>query len=101
MLMYRDISSGGYSTAVCVFDCLDELASGELSGLFLLLLAMVTTVVLEAESSVVRDTLLVLVVLVRLMLLLGSLNLINWDRTSPPRLVRLNRVDNNWEVWAG
>ena len=59
MLWYRDISSGGDSTARCVFGCLDELASGELSGLFLLLL---TTVVLE--SSVVRDTLLVLVVLV-------------------------------------
>ena len=53
MLLYRDISSGGNSTAGCVFGCLDELASSELSGLFLLLLAMLTTVVLEAESSVV------------------------------------------------
>ena len=101
MLLYRDISSGGYSTAGCVFGCLDELASGELSGLFLLLLAMLTMVVLEAESSVVRDTLLVLVVQVRLMLLLGSVDLDNWDRTSPQRLVRLNRVDNDWEVWVG
>ena len=101
VLLYRDISSGGNSTAGCVFGCLDELASGELSGLFLLLLAMLTTVVLEAESSAVRDKLLVLVVLVRLMLLLGSLNLDNWDRASPPRLVRLNRVGKDWEVWAG
>ena len=85
LLLYRDISSGGSSTAGYVFACLDELASGELSGLFLLLLAMLTTVVLEAESSVVRDILLVLVVLVRLMLLLGSLDLDNWDRTSPPK----------------
>ena len=84
MLMYRDISSGGDSTARCVFGCLDELASGELSGIFLLLLAMLTTVVLEAESSVVRDTLLVLVVLERLMLLLGSLDLDNWNRASHP-----------------
>ena len=101
MLLYRDFSSGGNSTAGCVFSCLDELASGELSGLFLLLLAMLTTVVLEAESSVVRDTLLVLVVLVRLMLLLGSLDMDNWDRASQPRLLRLNRVDNDWEVWVG
>ena len=56
MLLYRDISSGDDSTARCVFGCLAELASVELSGLFLLLLAMLTTVVLEAESSVVRDT---------------------------------------------
>ena len=84
MLLYKDISSGGNSTAGCVFVSLDELASGELSGLFLLFLAMLTTVVLEAESSVVRDTLLVLVVLVRLMLLLWSLNSDNWDRASPP-----------------
>ena len=88
MLLYRDISSGGDSTARCVFGCLDELASGKLSGLFLLLLAMLTTVVLEAESSLVRDTRLVLVVLVRLMLLLGSLDLDIWDRASPPRLGR-------------
>ena len=88
MLLYRDISSGGDSTARCVLGCLDELASGKLSGLFLLLWALLTTVVLEAESSVVRDTLLVLVVLVRLMLLLGSLDLDNWNRTSPPRLGR-------------
>ena len=101
MLLYRDISSGGSSTAGCVFACLDELASGELSGLFFLLLAMLTTVVFEAESSMVRDTLLVLVVLVvlvRLMLLLGSLDLDNWDRASQPSLVRLSRVDNDWEV---
>ena len=77
VLLYRDISSGGDSTARCVFSCLDELASGELSCLFLLLLAMLTTVVLEAESSKVRDTLLVLVVLVKLMLLQGSLDLEN------------------------
>ena len=77
MLLYRDISSGGDSTARWVFGCLDELVSAELSCLFLLLLAMLTMVVLEAKSSVVRDTLLVLVVLVRLMLLLGSLNLDN------------------------
>ena len=97
-VLYRDISSGGNSTTRCIFGCLDRLASGELSSLFLLKLAMLTTVVLEAESSVVRDTLLVLVVLVRLMLLLGSLDLDNWDHASPPRLVRLNRVDNDWEV---
>ena len=48
VLLYRDISSGGDSTARCVFSCLDELASSELRGLFLLLLAMLTTVVLEA-----------------------------------------------------
>ena len=70
MILYRDISSGGGSTARCVFSGLDELALGELSSLYLLLLAMLTMVVLEAESSVVRDTLLVLVVLGRLMLLL-------------------------------
>ena len=52
---------------------------------------MLTTAVLEAESSMVRDTLLVLVVRVRVMLLLGSLDLDNWDRASPPRLGRLNR----------
>ena len=90
MLLYRDISSGGNSTARCLYGCWDdhELASGELSSLFLLLLAMLTTMVLEAESSVVRETLLVLVVLERLMLLLGSLDLDNWDWASPPRLVR-------------
>ena len=55
MLLYRDISSGGNSTAGCVIGCLDELMPGELSDLFLLFLAMLTTVVLEAESSVVRD----------------------------------------------
>ena len=88
MLLYRDISSGGDSTARCGFGCLAELASGELSGLFLLLLSMLTTVVLEAESSVVRDTLHALVVLARLMLLLGSLELGNWDCTSPHRLGR-------------
>ena len=38
------------------------------------MLAMLTTVVLEAESSVVRDMLLVLVVLIRLMMLLGSID---------------------------
>ena len=59
------------------------------------MLAMLTTVVLEAESSVVRDTLLVLVVLIRLMMLLGSIDFDNWDRASPPRLVRLNREDND------
>ena len=58
------------------------------------MLAILTTVVLEAESSVVRDTLLVLVVLIRLMMLLGSIDFDNWDRASPPRLVRLNREDN-------
>ena len=82
MLLYRDISSEGDSTARCVFGCLAELASGELSCLFLLLLAMLTTVV------VVRDTLLVMVALARLMLLPGSLELGNWDRASPHRLGR-------------
>ena len=43
----------------------------------------------------VRDTLLVLVVLIRLMMLLGSIDFDNWDRASPPRLVRLNREDND------
>ena len=71
MLLYRDISSGDDLTARCVYRYLDELASGELSGLFLPVLAMLTTVVLEAKSSVVRDTLLVLVVLIRLMLRVG------------------------------
>ena len=52
------------------------------SGLFLLMLAMLTTVVSVAESSVVRDTLLVLVVLIRLMMLLGSIDFDNWDRAS-------------------
>ena len=59
------------------------------------MLAMLTTVVLEAESCVVRETLLVLVVLIRLMMLLGSIDFDNWDRASPPRLVRLNREDND------
>ena len=93
MLLYRDISSEGDSTARCVLSCFDELALGELSGLFLLLLAILTMVVLE--SSVVRDTLLVLVVLLRLMLLLGSLDLDIWDRASPSRLGRLNRGVND------
>ena len=85
----------GKSNTFCT-DCAGgELASGELSGLFLLMLAMLTTVVLEAESSVVRDTLLVLVVLIRLMMLLGSIDFDNWDPASPPRLVRLNREDND------
>ena len=60
-----------------------------------MLTTMLTTVVLEAESSVVRDTLLVLVVLIRLMMLLGSIDFDNWDRASPPRLVRLNNEDND------
>ena len=38
ILLYRDISSGGDSTAGCFFGCLDEWASGELSGLFFLAL---------------------------------------------------------------
>ena len=63
-------------TARCVFGCLDELESGELSSLFLLLLAMLTMVVLDTESYLVRDTQPLLVVLVRLMLLLGSLDLL-------------------------
>ena len=81
-ILYRGISSGGSWTARKVFACFEELTSGELSSLFLLLLAVLTTVVLEAESSVVRDVLLVLVILVRLMLLLGFLVVDNW--TAPP-----------------
>ena len=83
-ILYRGISSGGSWTAGKVFACFEELTSGELSCLFLLLLAVLTTVVLEAESSMVRDVLLVLVILVRLMLLLGFLVVDNWDCASPP-----------------
>ena len=52
------------------------------------MLAMLTTVVLEAESCMVRDTLLVLVVLIRLMMLLGSIDYDNWERASPPGEVK-------------
>ena len=35
-VLYRDISSGGNSTARCVFGCLDELASRFLMALYIL-----------------------------------------------------------------
>ena len=62
-------------------------------------------VVLEAESSmsasVVRDMLLMLVVLVRLMLLLGSLDLDNWDHASPPILSKRCKWNSiQWRPWS-
>ena len=61
--------------------------SGELSGLFLPMVAFSTMAIFEAESSVVRDMLLMLVVLKRLQLVEGYLGVDNWNCGVLSRLV--------------
>ena len=59
----------------------------ELSGLFLPMLAFSTTAILEAESFVVRDMLIMLVVLEKLRLVVGFPSVINWIYGLQSRLV--------------
>ena len=96
-VLYKGISSAGSSTMTRLFCCWGVAASGELNGLFLPVLAVLTTVVFDADSSVVRDVQLVLV-LERLMLMLGFLGVDNSDCVVLFRLVVVNRLESDWIV---
>ena len=58
------------------------------------MLAFSATAILEAESAVMRDMLLMLVVLERLQLVVGFLGVDNWDCGVRSRLVGRNRLEN-------
>ena len=74
-------------SALLLFCCQEEEVSGELSDLFLPMITFSAMAIFEAESSVVIDMLLMLVVLKRLQLVEGYLAVDNWNCRVLSRLV--------------